>query len=673
MNYIITKNKQYFENIGNYNFCELKDMILPTKIAIDTETTGLDFLVDDIFCIQIGTGENNYLIDLQDVSTPLFNKDSFSFKDVVPYLDNKVLVGHNIGFDLSFFYKNGFYPEKIIDTMVGSMILHNGDVSIRSHSFGNVMERELNVVYDKSEQKNINKIRLSTQKSIQYCFNDVDKLLDLANDLIQKLIRYKALDTFILNSSFIKALTYIETCGLPIDTSYWKRKIQNDEKKKKELEKEISEYIYDNIAKFRDNQLNLFSTEKKIKIKLSSPKQMIDVFSSLGINTIDDEGKQSIEESVINKTKHPFVDLWLDYQFVSHRITTFGENILEKEKNGRLYTRFKPILDTCRIASRKGEINFLNFPSDKETRECFRAKEGYKFIVCDFDNQEATILADKSRNPNTLKVINEGADSHSILAREIYPEIRELSDNEIKKLHNDKRQIGKIANFTFAFGGNGYTAAKNLNITEEEGNRIYEAYKSINAPIFDWGEKVFYSASYNGYIEYSDGFKLKLPYFEDFKEKEEIIKKITKEQWKLYKEGKESYKKSKEDRNVDIKTKEVKLYLKLQPIVSSFFKTKSKYMRLCLNAPIQGTAAHQTKRASLTLFNIIKQNGHLNRVKIVNQVHDEINLEVEESFAEMYREILQKTMRDAANYYLTSGLVKMGATANIGKSWYEAK
>ena len=42
MNYIITKNKDYFSTIGNYNFCDLKDLEnLPEKIAIDTETTGL--------------------------------------------------------------------------------------------------------------------------------------------------------------------------------------------------------------------------------------------------------------------------------------------------------------------------------------------------------------------------------------------------------------------------------------------------------------------------------------------------------------------------------------------------------------------------------------------------------------------------------------------------------
>jgi len=46
MNYIITKNPDYFRNIGNYNYCNLEDMVLTQKIAFDCETTGLNALKD---------------------------------------------------------------------------------------------------------------------------------------------------------------------------------------------------------------------------------------------------------------------------------------------------------------------------------------------------------------------------------------------------------------------------------------------------------------------------------------------------------------------------------------------------------------------------------------------------------------------------------------------------
>jgi hypothetical protein len=40
MNYIVCKNKEQFESIGDYNYCSLEDMILPDVIACDSETTG---------------------------------------------------------------------------------------------------------------------------------------------------------------------------------------------------------------------------------------------------------------------------------------------------------------------------------------------------------------------------------------------------------------------------------------------------------------------------------------------------------------------------------------------------------------------------------------------------------------------------------------------------------
>lgn len=681
-NYIITKNPDFFKKIGNYNFCDLKDMDLPDKISFDKETTGLKARKDKVFSIQIGTGKDNYLIDLQEYDTPLVKGKQIYYEEVAPYFKDKVLVGHNISFDLGFAYMKNVFPDNVRDTMIGSKILHNGEMELNEkgvyvpirHTFGHVMERELGLYYDKSEQKNIHKIRLSTAKAIQYCFNDVDRLLELEDNIYHKLQAYGATETYKLNCDYLRAMVYMELCGLPISTQKWALKVEEDKKKSLELQRNIIEYIYDKLPQFRHKQLNLFESVKKIYPLLSSSDQMIPVFEALGINIIDDEGKKSISEDVINKSPHEFVELWLDYKGYEHRVTTFGENILQKVDNGRIYTNFNPIVDTCRVSSRKGEINFLNFPSDKITRDCFVASKGFKIIVADFSNQEAVTLADKSQNTNALKVILEGADSHCILAREVYPELKELSDDEIKKKHKDKRQIGKIANFTFAFGGNGYTAAKNLNIPISEGERIYEAYRRINKETFDWGEKILEEALKVGYIESADGFKLKLPYFDEYLKNKQTVDSFTKDEWSLYKVGKTIIKEEIDQTNLCVdEVKAVQFYLNNKDKVSYVAKTKSKYFRLSLNNPIQATAAHETKRSVLNLYNYIKFRGHLKLCRIANVVHDEIILECREELVDEYKEMLGKIMRESANYYLKSGLVKMEADANVGNSWYEAK
>ena len=101
-NHIITKNKSIFQKIGEYSYCNLEDMVLPEIIAVDTETTSLSAFEGEIFAIQIGTGTNNYLIDLQTHKENIIN-----LEEVMPFILDKVMIFHNSAFDLSFTqYKN---------------------------------------------------------------------------------------------------------------------------------------------------------------------------------------------------------------------------------------------------------------------------------------------------------------------------------------------------------------------------------------------------------------------------------------------------------------------------------------------------------------------------------------------------------------------------------------
>jgi ribonuclease D len=213
MNYIVTNRKDYFKRIGEYNYCSLEEVLLPAKVAVDTETTSIKPHKGEMFAIQVGTGSDNYLFDL----------DSIDIKNVISLLENKVLVFHNAKFDLGWFYKYGFFPWKVRDTFLASKILHNGLVLVK-HSFGELMSRELKVEYDKSEQKNIAKVKLSTAKAIEYCFNDVDRLLELDTVLNKQIIKGGYLNAYQLHRRHVRALAYMEQCGVPISLKKWKQK-----------------------------------------------------------------------------------------------------------------------------------------------------------------------------------------------------------------------------------------------------------------------------------------------------------------------------------------------------------------------------------------------------------------------------------------------------------------
>lgn len=668
-NYIITKNKDYFKAIGDYMYCDLTDMILSPTVSLDLETTALKAILGDIFAIQIGTGVDNYLIHCYD--------NNYVPQDVIPYLENKILIGHNLTFDLGFFYKYGFYPDKVKDTFIASKILYNGIKEYR-HDFGTVFERELGINYDKSEQKNINKIKLSTSKSIEYCFNDVDRLIELHTHLETKIIEGGFQDTYNLHCEYIKALAYMEQCGVPLSKEKWVQKIELDKQVLKEKEQLVSNYITKNLPQFHQQQLDLFNTEPILGLDLTSPKQMIPVFQALKINCIDDEGKDSISENVIKKTKHEFVNIWLEYQSAKHDVTTFGNNIFEKVIDGRIYTGYNPILDTARISSRKGDVNTLNLPANQRTRECIVAKPGFKMIVSDYEGQETRVGADITGDEAMIDSIINGSDLHCAFARVLYPELQELSDEEITKDHKAKRNASKSPRFCFQFGGTGYTLALNENLPVKEGMRIEGLFKQLHSGIYEYGDKKLQEAIKLGYIESTMGFKLHLPDFEKFKELQIKVEQISKREWELYKEGKEEFQKlekAKEQKRIyEIQKKSsFDFYSKNKSFISRFFKLKSQYYRLCLNNPTQTTAAHQTKLAACMLFDFIKQNNHLGRAKICIIPHDEFVMEVENELVELYQEKLGYFMREAGNKFINNPLIKMNADANSGENWYQAK
>lgn len=676
MNYIVTKNKEYFKKVGEYNFCELSDMILPEIISVDSETTGLAARHNDMFCLQVGTGENNYIIDFYT------SEDAYTFKEVIPYLEEKEMIFHNGTFDLQFFYKHGFYPKNVRDTMIASKIIYNGAEDPDNyflpyrHDFGAVIKREIGLYLDKTDQKNIHLVKLSQPSTIEYSFNDVDRLIELHDVLLVKINKRGFTETYNLHCRYIRALAYMESCGLPISSELWKSKMVEDVNNTFKWKTTIEEYIYDNLSQYRETQIDMFDTKKRILVSINSPKQMINVFNAFGIPTKDKDGKDSIGEDVISKSKHEFVKLWLDFQEANHRVSTFGASIYDKIENERIYTNFNPAVDTARLSTRKGGINFLNFPSDKTTRECFKANKGNKMVVCDYAGQENVVISDLSGDIAMTNAVVSGADLHCAFARVLFPELKNLDDDTIIKEHKQKRQAAKSPRFAFAYGGSAYTIHQNEGIPLDKAYEIENAFKELHAGLYEWGDKVFQKSIISGHIESADGWKLALPKFDKFKEYKSKVESISKEQWQVYKQGKLDYKRKLDEKEKGkeyeyVFPKSVEFYKSKKTEVSQFFKLKSQYQRLCLNNPVQARSAHQLKLATAILFDWIVENNYINNIKIVNTVHDEIIVECKEELKEIAKQAVEDSMLKGGNYYLTN--LKIKADANYGESWGKAK
>lgn len=693
-----------------------------TDWAADSETTGLDWTTDDIFCAQFGNGQHNFIVDMMKGPKRITPEELFA------ELNNPDLrfTFHNGGFDLNFWTKHGFVPKlgQFDDTMIASQILSNGIEFTKSgrvrHSFAAVMKRRLKLEYDKTEQSQIHRTQLRSMEAIAYCFNDVDKLLDLREDLVRNLRRRGAEETYRLQMDALAVVEYAERFGMPISKSHWVAKCDLDKKALEEVRTEVENYIWDNLPQFRmQNTLQ----EKMVSVKTTSPLQMIKVFKALGIptETVDKKtGKvrDSIDKKTVKLHSHDFCKLWVKYSDALGRVTKFGDNITKQIKRGDqgydvVYHLFKLMVDTGRVAAggksvkQKGavaKINALNLQSDKSTRDCFRAPEGYTMIVCDYSGQETVILADKSLDDTMVRSVEDGLDLHCAFARLVYPDVLgSLSDDEIIEKFKNLRSSVKAPRFAFSYGAGARTVQRATGLTLAFCKELEHTFKKVLHPkVFEWGQSVLNEALEDGYIESVDGWRLYLQDFDVYREHKDWWRSVDKSIKQLYYEGRNEYYEQKRRIERVEELRELKkvspdkwteellgemvelskpyivcnqsaydVFQELSPRHGMMRKMESDWLRLALNNPIQTTGSHMIKRAMVEVYREILNNGHYGKVLIWNFPYDEMCLMAPTELAEHYRVVLENAMRSNGDRYLKN--LKIKADASIGASWYEAK
>jgi DNA polymerase-1 len=646
----------------------LEEMIIYFKdideISFDIETEGFNVYGNRIISYQLGDDKNQFVVDSQDYPVQLIKN----------LLENKLLIIHNASFDMSFLYHYRVIPTRVWDTFLAESVIHKGDDKVFK-ALDATAYRYCKVTLDKTVRGLIHSEGLSA-RVIKYGADDVKYLYTIKRKQIEKLKEKDLMKSMALENQFVHAITYLKYCGIKLDKKKWIIKCQQDEVIFKEKKDILDKWIINNnLTGYIYSQLGLFNefNDRRVIINWNSSHQVIKLFNDLGINTITPEGKNSVEEKFIRMQAKDFkiIQLYLDYKKQAKLLTTYGYNVLTSINNvsKRIHSSFRQVLKTGRISSGnkktdKFSINLQNIPAlpDKKERregkiyerECFRPEDGNIFIDCDYSGQENIVFANTTMEANLLEFYNQGyADMHSYIASKIYPDLTNMPLEDIKKNHADKRQIAKSVGFALAYGGNGYTIANNINISQEEGDIIYNAYFKAFPGIDAYFKRVAKEAIDKGYILFNDITRSKrfLPEQKEFKQ---LSGKINKPGfWYIYAEEKK---------------KNSRLYKEqLHPIVRKKAKLESEIKRLALNSPIQGTSAEITKIASIYLYQYLKDNDLLFKVLLVNLIHDEILIECPEIIAESMANTLKRCMEDAGKFFCK--VVPLKAEPMISSLW----
>jgi DNA polymerase-1 len=639
------------------------------EIGYDCETTGFDPYTDHILAYQFGDSKNQFVVDA------LY----YPIKLVKSLLEDptKEFLAHNFKFDGKFLYHAGIYPHHIWDTYLGECVLHKGDKTIRK-SLEATVHRYFNYLLKKENRDKIFREGF-TYRVIKYCAEDVQFLPDIKQSQWYRLDRQDLLNSISLENLFVKVLTYIEYSGIYIDAHMWMEKTLQDRMNLFESLHLLNKWIIDNnIEEFMESQLDLFSIEKRTTIKWSSPKQVVELFNKLGIDTkVPDEKtgemKDSVESHVVEKQKDKstLIPIYLNYKKFEKILSTYGESVIDKihPKTGRIHTQFTQVMNTGRLSSGgkigdKETINLQNIPRLPEIkdrvkgkiyeRECFTCEEGNILINADYSGQEQVVFANWSLDKDILAFYEKDlGDMHSFVASKIYPYLKDVPLKTIKTKYKDERQKAKATGFAINYGGDGNTIASNLNISKEEGEEIYKAYFVAFPGVRDYFKKAEKQALKDGYILFNEISKSKcfVVNFEQYKSLEEKVSKPG--FWEVYREE---------------KSKDSLLYKReLKLLVSKYFKLKGNISRMALNFPIQGSSAEITKLACIYIFEHILKNNLVNIVKFSNVIHDEILLECPESLSDTIVKIVEECMIKAGNLYCK--VVPLKTEVKICKFW----
>lgn len=235
MIYLVSHNKSLFktDKYIEATIEQAMSVLLPLKLCqLDTETKGLDCHTKALLTIQLGNKDNQVVIDW----TTLTPREKQIVKN---YLESdRLFLGWNLMFDLTFLYVQGIYPKHIWDGMIVEQLLYLGyPAQMREKSLRAAAWNYLNINIDKTVRGKIVNDGLTTEVVI-YAAGDVTYIEDIKEKQDIEVEKQGMKLAVELECEFVKSLAYFKYCGVHLDITKWKAKMTKDQAK---LDKAISE------------------------------------------------------------------------------------------------------------------------------------------------------------------------------------------------------------------------------------------------------------------------------------------------------------------------------------------------------------------------------------------------------------------------------------------------
>ena len=565
----------------------IKDATKAETVAIDTETTGLDYIDSELVGISLSfkAGEGFYIpVGHKDDSTPQLALD-YVLAELKPLLENndKKFIGQNIKFDKNVLSKYGVNISSIKnDTMMMSYVL---DASATRHNLDALASFYLGYktsTFEEVAGKGVKQVtfdQVPIEAATNYAAEDADITLRLYDELSPKLESIDSLNK--LNEEIeiplIEVLSNMERNGAILNAKILNAQSKDLESRIKKLEKKA--------YKIAGEEFNLGSTKQLREI----------FFEKLGYKVIKKTpgGQPSTDEKVLAELaeEYELPKVLLEHRTLSKLKSTYTDKLPDQisSLSGKVHTSFhQAVTTTGRLSS--SDPNLQNIPirteDGRRIRQAFEPSKGNKFISADYSQIELRVMAHLSKDPGLLSAFQDGEDVHSKTASEVF-------NVGIDDVTPDLRRNAKAINFGLIYGISAFGLGKQLSITRNLAAEYMAMYFEKYPRVKEYMESTKESASQNGYVETLFGRRLYL-----------------------------------------------------REINASNPMRRQASERAAINAPVQGTAADIMKIAMIKMHQSLEKEK--SQAQIILQVHDELILDTPEKEIDKVVNLTTEAMMGAA-------------------------
>ena len=570
----------------------LKDWIEKIKaaelIAVDTETTSLDYMIADLVGISVAVepGEAAYIPFGHDyLGVPEQLSRELVLATLKPLLEDPGIkkVGQNLKYDMSIFAQHGIALQGIeFDTMLESYVL---DSVATRHDMDSLAEKylgEQTIKFADVAGKGLGQLtfnQIALEIAGPYAAEDADITLRLHQVLWPQVSAHTSLGKVFtdIELPLVPVLSRIERTGALVDDTLLFQQSQELALRLAELEREA---------------WDLAGQE----FNLASPKQLGDIlFTKLEIPILKKtaKGAPSTKEEVLQELAldYPLPKVLIEHRGLAKLKSTYTDKlpVMINRTTKRIHTSYNQSgTATGRLSS--SDPNLQNIPvrnaEGRRVRQAFIPAEGSKMVAADYSQIELRIMAHLSEDPSLLAAFAAGQDIHRATAAEVF-------STHPEQVTIDQRRSAKAINFGLIYGMSAFGLAKQLNIGRKQAAEYIDTYFDRYPGVLNYMNSVRSSAAEAGYVETYFGRRLYLP-----------------------------------------------------EINSRNGMRRQAAERTAINAPMQGTAADIIKLAMISVDDWL-QNSDLRSVMIM-QVHDELVLEVPEDELQVVSEGLMQRMESAA-------------------------